>query len=140
MSGFCSTSDVRFGCWCWPVGGVGEWRSSTPSRGLAAERSYAAVRADLIDQASVRVRVGEPPRPVEDREAAIRIVVNAHGRLDEVAAMALLGNLQDTALIADRVVVAHHALLLDAQDVVEHAHKGHEGRPLLGGRDRETGV
>src|SRR4051794_7198444 len=37
MSGFCSTSDVRFGCWCWPVGGVGEWRSSTPSRGLAAD-------------------------------------------------------------------------------------------------------
>src|SRR4051812_50080476 len=37
--------DVRFGCWCWPVGGVGEWRSSTPSTGLAAERSYAAVRA-----------------------------------------------------------------------------------------------
>src|SRR4051812_49957985 len=67
--------------------------------------------ADLIDQASVRVIVGEPPRPVEDREAAIRIVVNAHGRLDEVAAMGLLGNFQGTGLITERGVLSHHAPL-----------------------------
>src|SRR3954465_3013866 len=28
----------------------------------------------------------------------------------------------------------------DTQDVVERAYERHEGRPLLGGRDRETGV
>ena len=91
-----------------------------------AELRGGSGRAVLIDQASVRVIVGEPPRAVEDREAAIWIFVNAHVRLDEVAAMALLGDLPHPALVADRVVVAHHALLLDAQDVVEPAYKGHE--------------
>src|SRR3954468_5523266 len=44
-----------------------------------AELRGGSGRAGLIDQASVRVIVGEPPRAVEEREAAIRIVVNAHG-------------------------------------------------------------
>src|SRR2546429_8614674 len=47
-------------------------------------------RADLIDQGSVRFIVGEPARTVEDRKPAVRVCVNAHGRLDEVAAGALL--------------------------------------------------
>src|SRR3954465_14668984 len=76
-------------------------------------------RADLINQRSVRLIVGEPPRTVEDREPAVRVFVNAHVRLDEVAAVALLGDLQHTALVTDRVVVPHHAVCLDAQDVVE---------------------
>ena len=77
---------------------------------------------------------------MEDREPAVRVFVNAHVRLDEVAAMALLGDLQHPALVADRIVVLHHALRLDAQDVIEPAHEGYEGRALLGGRDREAGV
>ena len=40
---------------------------------------------------------------MEDREPAVREFVNAHVRLDEVAAVALLGDLQHTALVTDRV-------------------------------------
>jgi hypothetical protein len=54
--------------------------------------------------------------------------------------VALLGDLQHAPVIADRVVVPHHALGLDAQDIVERAHERHERRPFLGGRDREAGV
>src|SRR5215212_11016597 len=71
----------------------------------------------LIDQASVRMVVGQPSRAGEDCKRAVRELMDAYIRLDEVAAMALLGDLQHAALVADRVVVAHHALLLDAQDV-----------------------
>src|SRR3954467_2530919 len=104
---------------------------------LAAKRTYASGRADLIDQGSVRLIVGEPARTVEDRKPPVRVCVNAHGRLDEVTPMPLLGDLQHAPRVADRVVVPHHALRLDTQDVVERAYERHKGRPLLG--DRETG-
>src|SRR5215208_728772 len=126
-----SASDAGAGLWAgWRVALVHAVHRSC--RG--AELRGGSGRAGLIDEASVRVIVSEPPRAVEDRKPAVRVFVDAHVRLDEVAAVALLGDLQHAALEADRVVVAHHALILDAEDVVEPAHKGHEGRALLGGR------
>src|SRR3954463_1110971 len=71
-------------------------------------------RADLIDQGAVRFIVGEAPRTVEHGEAAVRVFVNAHVRLDEVTPVALLGDLQHATRVAYRVVVPHHALRLDA--------------------------
>ncbi len=84
--------------------------------------------------------VGEASWPLEDREAAVRLGVDPHLRLDEVAPVSVLGDLQGPALVADHVVGPDDALLLDAQDLVESAHERHEGRALLGGRDREAGV
>src|SRR4051794_29384089 len=72
----------------------------------------ASGRADLIDQGSVRLVIGKPARTVEDRKPAIGVCVNAHIRLDEVAAVALLGDLQHATRVAHRVVVPHHALIL----------------------------
>src|SRR3954470_12557880 len=74
-------------------------------------------RTDRVNQRSVRLIVGEPQRTVEDREPAVRVFVNAHVRLDEVTPVALLGDLQHTTRVTDRVVVPHHALRLDAQDI-----------------------
>src|SRR4051812_21182304 len=79
-----------------------------------AELRGGSGRADLIDQGSVRLIVGKPPRTVEDREPAVRGFVNAHGRLDEVAAVALLGGLQHTTRVADRVVLPPHPPCPDA--------------------------
>src|SRR3954465_1561999 len=75
--------------------------------------------ADRIDQGSVRLVIGKPARTVEDRKPAIGVLVNAHSHLDEVTAVALLRDLQHATLVADRVVVPHHTLLLDAQGFVE---------------------
>src|SRR5436853_4457254 len=85
----------------------------------------------LLDQGSVRLVIGQPARTVEDRKPTIlRVFVNAYARLDEVAPVALLGDLQHATLVAHRVVPPDHALLLDAQDVVERPHAGPERRPL----------
>src|SRR4029077_13996299 len=71
---------------------------------------------------------------------AIRVFVHTHGRLDEVMPVALLGNLKHTVLVAHRVVLPDHTLLLDAQDVGQRPHVGHEGRSVLGGLDRKARV
>ena len=120
---------------------MGEQGSSTPVHRLCCEADLRSSsggvpvplrggsgRTSLIDQASVRLVVGQPPWAVEDRKPAIRVFVHAHGHLDEVMPVALLGNLKHTSLVAHRVVLADHTLLLDAQDVVERPDVGHEGR------------
>src|SRR5215210_1494653 len=140
MSGLRSTSNVRSGADALWAGWASRARPRRPQACCEADLRSGSGWTDLIDQGSVRLIVGQPPRTVEDREPAVRVFVNAHGRLDEVAAVALLGDLQHATLVADRVVVLHHALRLDAQHVVKRPHEGHEGRARLSGRDRETGV
>src|SRR3954449_1420944 len=140
MSGLRSTSNVRSGADALWAGWASRARPPRPQACCEADLRSGSGRADLIDQGSVRLIVGEPTRTVEDRKPPVRVCVNAHGRLDEVAAVALLGDLQHATRGADRGVVPHHALRLDTQDVVERAYERHEGRALLGGRDRETGV
>ena len=51
-------------------------------------------------------------------------------RFHIVMAVMILRDLQDTAVIAHRVIIAYGALLLNAQDVVQPCGKGHEGRPF----------
>jgi hypothetical protein len=121
-------------------GGRARFVHAVPRLCCEADLRSSLHKADLIDQGSVRLVIGKPPRTVEDREPTVRVFVNAHVRLDEVAAVTLLGDLQHATRVADRVVVPHHARLLDAQDVVECPHEGHEGRALLSASDREPGV
>src|SRR4051812_31171171 len=109
MSGLRSTSNVRSGADALWAGWASRARPRRPQACCEADLRSGLGRADLIDQASVRVIVGEPPRTVEDREPAVRVFVNAHVRLDEVAAVTLLGDLQHAAAVTDRVVVPHHA-------------------------------
>src|SRR3954451_19977911 len=140
MSGLRSTSNVRSGADALWAGWASRARPPRPQACCEADLRSGSGRADLIDQGSVRLIVGKPARTVEHGEAAVRVFVNAHGCLDELAAVALLGDLQHAPHVAHRVVVPHHALILDAQDVIERSNERHEGRSLLGGRDRETGV
>src|SRR3954464_14269488 len=113
MSGLRSRSNVRSGADGLWAGGASRARPRRPSACCGADLRSGSGRADLIDQGSVRLIVGEPPRTVEDGKPAIGVCVNAHGRLDEVTPMALLGDLQHATRVADRVVVPHHALRLD---------------------------
>src|SRR3954452_14585868 len=114
MSGLRSTSHVRSGADGLWAGWASRARPRRPQACCEAELRSGSGRTDRVNQRSVRLIVGEPQRTVEDRKPAARVFVNAHVRLDEVAAVALLGDLQHTALVTDRVVVPHHALCLDA--------------------------
>src|SRR3954453_6758733 len=131
MSGLRSTSNGRSGAHALWAGWVSRARPRRPQACCEADLRSGSGRADLINQSSVRFIPGEPPRTVEDRKPAVRGFVNAHGRLDEVAAVALLGDLQHAPLVTDRVVVPHHALRLDAQDILERSHERHERRAIL---------
>lgn len=74
---------------------------------------------------------------MKDRELLIRILVHAHLRFDEVAAVPLRRDLQGLAAVGDAVVGAYRAGLLDAQDLLEiDAHERHEG--VAGFRRRES--
>src|SRR3954454_22704952 len=98
MSGFRSTSNVRFGSDAGLWAGVDEAGSPPPAHRLCCEADLRSSsgggrpaplrggsgRTSLIDQASVRLVVGQPPWAVEDRKPAIRVFVHAHGHLDEV--------------------------------------------------------
>src|SRR4051794_27337745 len=114
MSGLRSTSHVRSGADGLWAGWVSRARPRRPEACCEADLRSGSGRTDRVNQRSVRLIVGEPQRTVEDREPAVRVFVNAHGRLDEVAAVALLGGLQHTALVKDRVFVSPPALCLDA--------------------------
>src|SRR4051795_4324010 len=114
MSGLRSTSNVRSGADALWAGWASRARPRRPQACCETDLRSGSGRTDRVNQRSVRLIVGEPPRTVEDRKPAVRVFVNAHVRLDEVAAVALLGDLQHTALVTDRVVVPHHALCLDA--------------------------
>src|SRR5215210_2143952 len=114
MSGLRSTSNVRSGADGLWAGWVSRARPPRPQACCEADLRSGSGRTDRVNQRSVRLIVGEPPRTVEHGEPAVRVFVNAHVRLDEVAAVALLGDLQHATRVADRVVVPHHALRLDA--------------------------
>ena len=77
---------------------------------------------------------------MEDGQRAVGILVHPDRGLDVVAAMAVGGELQEPALVAHGVVVRDGALLLDAEDIVERACEGDEGRAFDLGRGGEAGV
>jgi hypothetical protein len=142
MSAFCSTSNVRFFCCCWACGGLWATRLRCPQihRLLGRRADSSDLRDDIVG-ASFRIKAGEAARAVEDGEPAVRVLMHAHGGADIVVAMALRRNLQTAAVPGDAIVGADHAILLDAQHVLERpADIGHEGRARLGRRHREAGV
>jgi len=77
---------------------------------------------------------------MEDRERALGVFVHLNPHLDEMPAMALLGDLQYPPLVAHGVVIADDALMANAQDVAQGAEERHEGGPLFGRADRKAAV
>ena len=77
---------------------------------------------------------------MEEGEGAVVILVDADVGLDEVAAMALLRDLQDAAIEADAIVVADDTLVFGAKDVAQFADERHEGVALFGRRHGEAGI
>ena len=69
----------------------------------------------------------------------VGIFVDLDAGLDEVSPVGLLGDLQDEALVADRIVVLDLAAVLDGEDVGERAADiGQKGRARPGGGNREA--
>ena len=152
MSGLGSFSNVRFRIFCfwllsylwagWAGSGRLAPKLSTPSTG--------SPRSGLTRQTlSWRLTFRSGSRPRESgRSRAVRGTgrwrrssIRARGwcswRSDAGSGWAEFAG---APLVADGVVQRGDALLLDAQDVVELAHKGNEGRPFLRGGHGETGV
>lgn len=77
---------------------------------------------------------------MEQRDRAVRIFVHPQLRLHEVTPMLRRRDLQNAARIAQRIVVIDDTLLLNAQNVLERASEGDEGRSFPGRRDLEAGV
>src|SRR5918994_6731141 len=102
------------------------WRAGGPggfSRGKAAS----------VGQSAVGMVAGQTAGAVEDGEPAIGILMDPDLALDVMVTMAVGRDLKHAPLVAHGVVVAHHAFLLDAQDVGEIT-PGHEGTAGLARR------
>src|SRR5690606_27088624 len=138
MSGFRSTLNVR--CCCWPGGGCGERGALSTSPPGGRRAGLSGRSAVLADAGAVGAIACETARAVEDGEAGIGVLVHAHGGLDEVIAVRLLRDLEAESAIAHAVVVADHALGLQAEDLGEVAGEGHERAAWLGGGDGEAPV
>ena len=52
----------------------------------------------------------------------------------------VLWDLDDMAMIAHHVIIAHSALLFNAQDILQSGGKGPEGRALLPGLNGKTSI
>src|SRR5208337_2015350 len=81
-------------------------------------------RADLsgvfrIPDRSLPVVPADAARPVEEGMGSVGIDVDLDPRLDEVRTQRAFGDLQFERAVGHAIVVAHLALLLDAQDLVE---------------------
>jgi hypothetical protein len=95
----------------------------------------------VIAQVSLRVVIGQPMWPVKDRQAAVGVLVHAHGGADKMGAQRAWRDLQAEPAPFDRVVVADPALLLEAQDLARGAAAvGDERGSGLLRRHREPGV
>ena len=69
----------------------------------------------LADRAGVRVVTSQAAPAVEDRQRAVRITVHFHRCLHEVRTQRAFRNLRLAVLERNAIVVAHHALFLDAE-------------------------
>jgi hypothetical protein len=87
----------------------------------------------MVERAAVGSIGGETTQAMEDRELAVRVVVDPHPGLDEVPPQAPIAH--GCCRFAD------HALLLSTEDFPMRAGAISDGRGLrLRGRDRESGV
>ena len=101
------------------------WRSDRHESGLGKPVIHGPGRradsGDLLlvwlqEQLSLLVVAREAARSMEDGEAGVGIFVDLDAGLDEVSPVGLLGDLQDEALVADRIVVLDLAAVLDGED------------------------
>ena len=139
LSGFGSTSNVRFFWFCSPVGGVGK-PEACPCRPQARRRADLSGVFRICDR-SVLVVAADAAGPVEDGVGAVGVDVDLDPRPDEMRPHRALRDLELERAVGDAIVMADLPLLLDAQDLVEvDAGNGREGRALAGRQNRETGV
>jgi len=94
----------------------------------------------LLDQGAVGTVSGQPPRSMNDRQRAVGVFVHLNGHLDDMPAMARLGDLQHPRRVAHGVIIADDALMADAQDVAQDAEERREGVALFGRGDRKAAV
>ena len=87
-------------------------------------------------QASIGAEAGDLSGSVEKRDASIMIFQHPDRRLDEVIAVPACRDLQDEPVLSDRIVSPRDLLVVDAQEVLQIAHTGHESGSLPGGLDR----
>ena len=141
LSGFGSTSYVRFFCFCSAsCGTVGKRGGlSTPSTGFRRRADLSGVFR-IFDR-SVFVVAADAARPMKEGVGAVGIDVDLDPRLDEMGAHRAWRDLQFERAVGHAIVMADLPLLLDAQDLVEvDARNGGEGRAFAGRIDGEPGV
>src|SRR5271168_680994 len=139
LSGFGSTSNVRFFWFCSAAGGVGK-PEACPCRPQARRRADLSGVFRISDR-SVLVVAADAAGPVEDGVGAVGVDVDLHPRPDEMRPHRALRDLELERAVGDAIVMADLPLFLDAQDLVEvGAGNGREGRAFPGRQNRETGV
>ena len=121
----------------WGSGGEAEPRPPSP-RPTASRRSRGQT---LIARGGGRREVGQPLRSFEQRQAAVRIGVDANRRAHEVRSQRARRDLQGPPREAHAVVVADLSLLLHAHDLAPPLGRDrHERRASLVRCGREAGV
>ena len=107
-------------------------KSTGPAR---VEAGHAASFPLLCDQGAVGPVAGPAPGAVEEGQRLVRVLVHPHLGLDIVGSGGARWQLERTAVVTVRVVVADDALLLAAEDVADLLEAGrYEGAGgLLGG-------
>ena len=139
LSGFGSTSYVRFFCFCSPAG-LWARRLPCPHFHRLGRRADLGGHGVVFDPAFVVV-AADAARPVKESVRAVGIDMDLDPRLDEMGAHRAFWDLQLERPVRDAIVIADLPLLLDAQDLVEvDAGNGREGRAFAGRIDGEAGV
>src|SRR5579863_5784687 len=108
MSVFHSTSYVRC-LWLLRLWGCGQ-RGSVVHKSTGAGRRAELSGPRVIDRPPFLVEACETARAVEDGKPTVRILVDAHRRLDVVVAMGLRRDLQRAAVPMDAIVAADLAI------------------------------
>jgi hypothetical protein len=116
ISAFCSTSTVR----CLLL--LGLWGLWAPRFCVVQEPTgLAAARADSggLRDGTPLDRAAEAARPVEDGEAAVKILMDPHSGADVGAVVALWWNPEAAAGEGHAIVCPDNAILMNAQHVGE---------------------
>src|SRR5689334_818994 len=132
MSGFGSTSNVRFCCCCCAVGLVVRRAAAVhKSTGQGSpRRSGSRGELEILRKvAAVGVIARQQPWPMEYGEPGVWILAHFDARLDVMSSRLARGQLEAAVAEDDGVVAGHHPFLLDAQDLGEDrrvdCHEGH---------------
>jgi hypothetical protein len=88
----------------------------------------------MVHGDSFSIIIGQPAWAVKDGQATVWITVYSHPHLDIVTAIPVRWDLQRDPFEAHTVVMAHSALMLLAEDVIQGApDPGHLGCAFLAG-------